>query len=50
MNNPCNNGDPLECERWKNNFPREYKAYEKRMQKYENSGKLKKYQDAAKSN
>ena len=33
-NNPCTPGDfqnGTECDYWKKNFPKEYKAYQKRM-------------------
>lgn len=52
MNNPCTRGagDPLSCAQWKKNFPKEYAKYQKRMEKYKNSGKLEKYQTGSKSN
>jgi len=49
MSNPCNTKNAIDCAEWKKNFPKEYNSYEKRMQKYEQSGKLKKYQEKHKN-
>lgn len=50
MGNPCNGGDPIECAKWKKEYPKEYKNFERRMEKYQKNGKLKTYQNGAKSN
>lgn len=51
MRNPCSpGGDSKVCNEWKREFPKEYEAYQLRMKHHEKSGKLKKYQDRARSN